>query len=352
MGNAGGALVAPRHNVLTTANDNLSRALSDLVPEKYEDSDRFLNIVQWNLEWFGAQKSIERDKKRYGTVFNILGSLNADLFIFQEVAGPSADGRFAGVMDSLANDLTQAGRGHYRNAYTLAGGEQRVAMMWDLDWVRAKDDVKELFGRGTHKMPDGKDAFAGRTPMRGYFSVRAQEVMDDGQAIPGSDKFDFQVLGVHLKAMAEGAAQREKSAEVLAEWLTTVAPRTDSDALIMGDWNAPPDDPCWAPFHDLENRDPGRVKFQSINDKSDFSYMWLKNRDDKFVSRIDLAAMTLASESRPPEYTAQAVRWKPIEEALAIAGNLTDKKVRDVMKYLKEEVTDHLPVVTRFFIEV
>jgi len=52
--------------------------------------------------------------------------------------------------------------------------------------------------------------------------------------------------------LAEGAAQRLASAEVLARWLKEEAPQTDSDAMIMGDWNAEPNDPCWEPLAALE----------------------------------------------------------------------------------------------------
>lgn len=110
---------------------------------------------------------------RKGLIFQILAALNADLFVFQEVAGPSADGRYPGSLDDIAEALTASGAGNYAVYYTKAGGEQRVAMMYDRDWVRAKADVDELFPRSTYRTPDGKDAFAGRTPLYGYFTARA-----------------------------------------------------------------------------------------------------------------------------------------------------------------------------------
>jgi len=161
-------------------------------------------VVQWNIEWFGAAKSQEKDRKRRELVLRILQTLNADLFIFQEIAGPSADGRRQGVLDDIASDLTSNGAGDYAVDYTQAGGEQRVAMMWDRDWIRSKDEVTDLFPRGTHQMPDGKDAFAGRTPLFGYFTARvpvAEEPNIEERQGSGSEKFDFQVLGVHLKAI-------------------------------------------------------------------------------------------------------------------------------------------------------
>ena len=72
--------------------------------------------------------------------------------------------------------------------------------------------------------------------------------------------------------MADGAEQREEFARVLVKWMRDEAPLVDADVMIMGDFNAPPNDPCWRPFHQLEN--DGKAKFQSINDPSDFSVIF------------------------------------------------------------------------------
>ncbi len=331
-------------DVRTTDNDSLAPALSDFVPEEYVDSDRYLNIVQWNMEWFGAAKSRSQDKKRYTLVRDILATFNADLFVLQEVAGPSSDGRYPGVLDGLAQELTQMGRGDYRVEYTAAGGEQRVAAMWDRDFVRAKSEVNDLFKGGKYQKPGEKDPFGGRTPLYGYFEGRVATA--EGES---PDRLDIQILGVHLKAMEDGLPQRRESAEILLDWLTKTAPTIDSDVLIMGDWNAPPKDPSWSPIHAAEKKPNNNIHFTDINDDSDFSYLWLANKTNKYVSRIDLTMMTLCSETPPPDEVGHVVRWRAITDALQEAGNLTDSRVRAVMADLKEHVSDHLPTITRFF---
>jgi endonuclease/exonuclease/phosphatase family metal-dependent hydrolase len=334
--------LAERGSVITTDNDHFSESIGDIVPVEFRGTNRYLDVVQWNIEWFGAAKSTQKDSKRRNLVLRILQTLNADLFIFQEIAGPSADGRRPGVLDDIAAELTRNGAGDYAVDYTQAGGEQRVAMMWDRDWLRSKDTVTDLFPRGTHPMPDGKDAFAGRTPLFGYFTARVPAAETDNIAEgpgSGSEKFDFQVLGVHLKAMAEGAAQRRASAEVLARWLKEEVPMTDSDAMIMGDWNADPGDPCWEPIAALE----------TINDPSDFSYLWLANRSNKFVSRIDLSAITLSSAAQVVGKPSQVVRWKPIQDVIQQAGSMTKPQVVAVLKEIKETISDHLPTLNRFY---
>lgn len=345
----GSSRVRNRENVRTSDNDHLAGAFADLVPEKYIDSDRFFSMVQWNIEWFGATKSAKKDARRFGVVVDVLEALNADLFVFQEVAGPSDNTPRPGALEAVAQELSDRGAGDYAVAYTTIGGEQRVAFMWDRDFLRLKDEVQDLYHKGEHTTADGKDAFAGRTPLYGYFTTRLE---GDGRA--GSNKFDFQVLGVHLKAMAEGAPQRLASAKVLADWLTNEAPRTDADAMITGDWNASPDDKCWKPFHDLEGdptKNNGSVVFRRINDPSDFSYLWLRNRKEQYVSRIDLTAMSMSSYQKVAGYAAEVVRWKPIAQAIEEAGDMTSSEVRLIMEQIKEYVSDHLPTASRFYIK-
>lgn len=346
----GGTNVTARDNVVTADNDNLSEALADLVPDEYKGTDRFLDVVQWNIEWFGAQKSVAKDAKRLSLVIDTLEALSADLFVFQEIAGPTSDGRYPGALDVVAEELTNRGAGHYVVHYTRAGGEQRVAMMWDRDWLRAKGDVEDLFPRGTHTFGNpAKDAFAGRTPLYAFFSARIP--VDDVEAADpyagGPDKFEFQALGVHLKAMGDGHPQRRHSAEVLSTWLKDDAPKVDADVVILGDFNAPPSDKkSWEPFHKLERA--GHAAFQSINDESDFSYLWLANKGSQFVSRIDLSVVSLSAEAQA-QALAQPILWKPIEETLAQAGDLKAAEVRAVMREIKENLSDHLPCVSRFY---
>lgn len=340
--------IQTRDNVVTSENDHLSKGMSDIVPDRFKGTDRYLDIIQWNIEWFGAKKSTAKDKGRIKLVTDILEDFNADLFVFQEVAGPS--GRYPGVLDEVADELTRRDAGDYVVYYTQAGGEQRVAMMWDRDWIRSKDDVQDLFKRGEYKQEGLKDPFAGRTPMYGYFTAAIPE-MDTDAAIRyggGSDKFDFQILGVHLKAMEDGHDQRLESAKILADWMNKTAPEVDSDIMIMGDWNAAPNDPCWKPFQDRE-KSKGDVFFERINDPSDFSYLWLKNKNDKYGSRIDLTAMSLSSIDNVKDHVSQVVKWKPIEDVLAETRDIKSTAARKVLSEIKEKISDHLPIISRFY---
>ncbi|NJR56181.1 MAG: hypothetical protein HC768_17405 [Acaryochloris sp. CRU_2_0] len=61
------------------SNDNLSSYLQDFVPDSLQGSDRFLDIITWNIKFFN-----NRDPKRVENILNILRELNADILYFKK----------------------------------------------------------------------------------------------------------------------------------------------------------------------------------------------------------------------------------------------------------------------------
>ena len=302
-------------------NDNLSSAFDrlGLVPERYRGTDQFIDIVTWNIRFFHDQ-----DSDRVRRIVNVLSELNADIIVLQEIRNQS--------MEIVAEELRRLEVGYYSTAYGSTGGDQRVALLYDLDWVRAKEDIVELFGKGQITTTDGKDAFP-RLPLFGAFTCLTEE-----------RPFDFQLLGVHLKSQRGGGEdQRTRAARELRSWLVDEAPRYDADVIIMGDWNAPPSAEAWSVFHDLE--DQGQVKFRSVNNESSISHLMYRNKHD-LGSRLDLAAVSMSASERmgePPD----VVRWAPLDDLLG--NDPKASQIKEFLKSLREEVSDHLPVVTRFY---
>jgi len=117
-------------------NDNLSNAFDrlGLVPPKYRGTDQLLDIVTWNIRFFHDQ-----DRDRVKRIVNVLSELNADIIVLEEIKDQS--------LEVVAQELNRIEAGYYETAYGTTGGDQRVAIMYDLDWIRAKDDIHELFGK-------------------------------------------------------------------------------------------------------------------------------------------------------------------------------------------------------------
>ena len=307
-------------------NDHLSRAFEDIVPAKYKGTDRFLDVICWNIRWFNAGNN-ERVKK----IEAVLNALNADIMVLEEIEQNS--------LDRVAEMLRDRGAGDYKVAYGTTGGDQRVAIMYDLDWIRAKDDIAELFGKRTVLTADGKDAFP-RLPLCGYFTSLSQE----------SDPFDFQLVGLHLKSQRSsgniqdaGKAQRMMAAERLKTWLVREASVLDADVIMLGDWNEPPDAEAWAPIRQLE-RD-GLALFSEINDSDSISHLMYKNKEN-IGSRLDMAQVSISAASQLTGPT-EIVRWKTLDALLK-----SDPGAAKIKKYIKEiskELSDHMPLVIRFY---
>jgi hypothetical protein len=306
-------------------NDNISSLLGGINP-KFNDTDDFIDIVQWNLRWFNS-----KEPDRAAKIEQVLSTLNSDIFVFQEIAD--------GSLDSLAKSLSDNGKGSYEVKYGTTGGQQRVAVMWDMEWVRLKDDVKELFGKGMVSTPSGKDVFP-RLPLWSYFFCKSTISIKRG--------FDFQLVGLHLKSQldkggtGEDDLQRTLSASKLSDWLLKEANNFDSDSILLGDWNEPPSAEAWEAFRQLEN--DKKVKFMKINDDTNFSHLYYRNRND-VGSLLDLRVVT-SPFAKQMNKTGGTIHWLTLDNLLQ--SDESAGAVKQIINEIKNEITDHMPVLTRF----
>lgn len=289
----------------TPNRNNLDQLFKDFVPERLEGNDQYLDIVTWNIRFFN-----QREERRIHAVSNLMKEINADIFILQEIE--------EGSLDPVAQILTESGAGLYKTAYGTTGGDQRVAFVYDMEWVKASTPVTELFSNDRPKIGD-KDVFP-RLPLHAKFVAHTSD---------STDPLDFEAVGVHLKSQrGGGGAQRTEAARYLASWL--VQGRTDGDALIAGDWNAPADRPEWEAIRDLEER--GLVHFRSWNANGEVSHTSRSGRG----SRLDYILTT-----------SDLARTAAEEGSTVIAFNeLLDRA--EFQQYF-DIVSDHLPVVSRFY---
>lgn len=305
-------------------NDNITTLFdaSNLIPEKQRGTDKFLDVVNWNIRYFH-----DRDSQRVEMVSKILAGLNADVIVMEEIMGGSLDG--------VVKNLKDLNAGHYEVAYGTTGGNQRIAIMYDLDWVRSKDDIKELFSKGEVVTGEGKDVFP-RLPLHGYFTA-----LNHGS---DSDPFDFLIVGVHLKSQrGDGADQRIMAAQRLAAWLEKDSAKVDADIIILGDWNEPPTSKTWEAIHALEKTK--KVAFSKVNDSSNISHLMYRNKSD-FGSRLDLQLISIAALPDVAEEP-NAVHWKPLTKLLDATPS--GQQLKDLIKQISNDISDHMPVVSRFY---
>lgn len=190
-----------------------------------------------------------------------------------------------------------------------------MAFLYDLDWVRTKDAPKELLKKGE-------------------FEVLSENTLP----------FDFQKVGVHLKSQRGGGDnQRKKASAWLAKWLEESAPKLDTDVIIADDWNEPPNSKIWSAIQKLEKE--GKMLFEAINNPNSISHLMYKNKSE-VGSRLDVVTLT-SSVERVIKSNPEVVRWKSLDELLN-----TNPKASEIKAYIKdisENISDHMPVVTRFY---
>jgi len=296
-----------------------------IVDRKFRGTDRYLDLVTWNIRWFNS-----RDPQRVANMVTVLTALNADILVLEEIE--------EGSLDEVAGRLGDAGAGLYKVEYGTTGGDQRIAMFYDTEWVRAKDDIHELVGKGEVRTRAGKDAFP-RTPLWGYFTGLPVNVRNES--------FDFQLVGIHPKSqLGDGVTdkeQRQKAAAWLADWLEGDAQQVDSDVMIVGDWNEPPSSDTWQPFADLEAQD--KVFFRKVNDDDEISHLMYK-RKDHIGSRLDIKVVS-ASAGGFRKADPKVVRWTTLTKLLA--GNPSAAEIKQFIRDVSRDLSDHMPVVSRFF---
>lgn len=280
-----------------------------LVPDHLQGVKNKLDLVTWNIKFFDL-KSVERIR----LIGRVMREIAADIFVMQEID--------AGAMKPVANFLNDIGAGSYTVEQGTTGGNQRVTILYDQNWVRATTNAIELFSGTTTK--DGKDAFP-RLPLHMRMTVRN----------PGTiDPFEFDLVGVHLKSQRganRSMSQREKAAQVIAGWITSPAIEGE-DVIIAGDWNASPENPEWNAIRELGNK----VCFENWNDGNEGSHLSSSGRS----TRLDMIVVSNAASQKGDSGKAEVINWNEV------------LKKKTTLQKVIDEISDHRPVVSRFhFVE-
>ena len=87
------------------------------------------------------------------------------------------------------------------------------------------------------------------------------------------------------------------------------------------------------------------MKFRSVNNESEISHLMYRNKQD-LGSRLDLTALSMSASERMGEPPA-VVRWAPLDELLG--SDPKANQIKEFLKSVRDDVSDHLPVVTRFY---
>ena len=86
------------------------------------------------------------------------------------------------------------------------------------------------------------------------------------------------------------------------------------------------------------------MKFSKINDSSNFSHLYYRNRNN-VGSLLDLKVVT-TQFAKEMNKMGGPIHWIALDELLAKSSSAGE--VKKVISQIREEITDHVPVLTRF----
>ncbi len=196
--------------------DNSSLASTE-EPEKPEINiklepvapDVELETVTWNLEWYGEPGEGPSDEiQQSENILQVIDSLRADLYAFQEIDDQSDLSRIAGAMEGYRGFVAD-----------FIGYSQRTAFIYNTSVIDSLSSGPVTEGQDEH-------AWAGRLPFYFEFDYRYQDYTTTIYAIV-----------IHAKATAEEESylRRKQAAEDLYSYLTSNKP--DARIIFLGDYN-------------------------------------------------------------------------------------------------------------------
>ena len=258
-------------------------------------SDKTLEVLTWNLEWFGDTKGPSDNNKQMQNAAKILSELGSvDVIVFEEIC----DGK---LFKRLADTLGY-------NYFVSPGKEsdQKISIMYSKN-MQVIELPAQIF-------PEHKNTFAQRQPIQ--FTFKHPTIGE------------VTVIGLHLKAntskdmpekQLDSYERRKESAKILRDYVSTKL--GSKKVIILGDWN---DD------IDISNYDGKETPLKSI----------LDDKTLKFVT----AHLTLTN--------VESSKYGSVIDHICISNEIFANfsgsgiliSVKDKIKKYIDECSDHYPV--------
>ena len=162
--------------------------------------DNGIEVVTWNIEFFPKQ-----GQRTIDSVYNIITSLNADIYCLQEIHNINS-------FKNLAEDLIE---------YDYVISEDTDYLNLVVLYKKNKFVVRSQASLFIDSMYE----FASRPPLRLEMTYT------------GENPIDFTLINMHLKCCNDGFTRRVQSSEILYEYLKNSVQLGYVNHIIVGDWN-------------------------------------------------------------------------------------------------------------------
>ena len=205
----------------------------ELVTDCYRGEADDVDVGFWNIEWF-----TNRWESKLEEVGRFIADLNLDIWALVE-SSPEATRR-------LVEHLRSRWGLEFACAFSepaSAEGKQSTTVLWNTLTVRGErvewpPEIDRWFGVDSRDFDEvGLEAVHGRIFDRYPGLFRFAALQRDGV---GGDPFDFMLVPLHLKAMAEGDLRRRMASRILAAAIRRMQAEAgaEKDWVIGGDFNA------------------------------------------------------------------------------------------------------------------
>ena len=180
-----------------------------ILPGEDVTMDQTLDVVTWNIEWFGsAGNEPDDDELQLQNVKTVIDSINADLYAFQEIANPAMFGELVASLE---------GYGGFVASFSQS---QKTAFLFNRATIDSLDSglINDGF---TTSMWAG-----GRFPLMFHFSADIN-----------GEQQDFYAYTIHAKAFDDESSynQRYNASLEMKEYLDNN--RAVDNVLYLGDFN-------------------------------------------------------------------------------------------------------------------
>lgn len=296
----------------------------ELIPTESVAPDGILETVTWNLEWYGAtDQGPEDDFQQTKNVLQVLDSLDADLYAFQEISSQQA-----------IDELTEYMPGYSGFVADHVSYNQKMAFVYNTNTIDSLSAGPITNTVLPESLPDSliddwnHNWASGRLPL--YFQF--QFTTDDSQTSK------YYALTIHGKANTsdyqESYQRRQQASEGLYYYLQDKKP--DANIILLGDYN---DDVDQSIYYEEQN---GEEVYQ-------------ETPYDEFVDNsqhFNVITKTLSENNE-----AASINYEDIIDHITMSNELSDNYVggsvgildpRTYISNYGETTSDHLPVWAKF----
>lgn len=204
----------------------------EAVVDTYRGTENDIDIGFWNIEWFSNRY---RDPEKLVGAARVIADLNLDIWGLSEIS-PDAIRALVGELQGLFGET-------YEYAFSepeASANKQSTAVIWKKEIIHGRRvawprEVEHLFHLDSRDPQAREEAVHGKVFNRYPGLFRFEFGRPNG--LPA---FDFHLVPLHLKAMAEGSLRRRLASRILARATKQLIQESgDEDIILGGDLNTP-----------------------------------------------------------------------------------------------------------------